>query len=63
MSKNGAEAKMVNLILKGVIAEASPAVQEKVRAAADKVRTVVAEYGDAGKVAIALVASELKMED
>lgn len=49
----------VLLLLKGAISEASPAEQAKINSAADKLRAVVAEYGDEGTVALALVGSEM----
>lgn len=48
------------LIIKGLLSEAEPAIREKVYAAADKLRAVVAEYGDEGKVAMAMVVGEFE---
>ena len=47
------------LLLKGAISEMTPAEQEKVKACAEKLRAVLAEYGDYGQLALALVGIEL----
>ena len=47
------------LALKGIISELPEADREKVYACVAKINQVVAEFGDAGILAMALVVSEL----
>lgn len=46
-------------LIKGAISEMEPAEQEKLKACADKLRTLVGEQGDLGVVALGLVGAEL----
>lgn len=52
------ELKLQRLIIKGVVAELPQSDREKVEACADKLRQVIAENGQFGFVALALVVSE-----
>lgn len=52
------ESQVILWTLQGALREAPPEVQEKVAEAADKVRAIVAQYGDEGTVALTLVAAE-----
>lgn len=47
------------LLLKGAMYELAPAEQEKVKECAEKLRSVIVEYGDHGLLALALVGIEL----
>jgi hypothetical protein len=50
------------LILKGILSDAPPEDMEKINAAANKIRAVLAESGDYGNVALTLVALEIQSE-
>jgi len=50
------------LMFKGAIGEMSEAEQDRVRECADKLRTMIKEYGDHGLIAMALVAIETTLE-
>lgn len=52
------EARLMVLVLQDEISKTPPAVRDKVNAAAEKLRAVLAEYGDEGTVALTLVACE-----
>lgn len=54
--------KMVLYMLRGVIDEAPAEDKQKIGEAAEKIRVVIAEYGDNGKIAVALVGAEITAE-
>jgi hypothetical protein len=58
MADDANTVKMQLYVLRGVISEGTPDEQERVRLAAEKIRAVVAEFGDEGKIAATLVAME-----
>lgn len=49
-----------NIIMRGLLSTADPADREKIEECAAKIRAVLAEYGDNGIIAIALVGTELE---
>lgn len=51
------------LVLKGAITEQSDEDRAKINVAHEKIGAIVAEAGDAGKIALALAAAELAAED
>lgn len=52
------EHKMIVMVLKGVVSELPETQRNQVHSAADKIRAVVADAGDVGGIALALVGSE-----
>ena len=53
------EQEMVLMLLRGAIAGLTEDQQVKVKECAEKIRAVVAEYGDAGSFALGLVGAEM----
>lgn len=58
MSKQDPQIKAARLMMLGAISEMPEEAQEKVNAAADKLREVLKETGDEGQIALSLVAIE-----
>lgn len=52
------ELKLHRLIIKGAIAELPEGERKQIESCAEKLRQVLAEYGQHGQVALALVVSE-----
>lgn len=53
----------VNLIMiRGLVASMAPADQDRVKAAAEQLRALINQHGDAGVIALSLVAAERFVE-